>query len=311
MPHPDDAMLVRLHALAREDGVDWPAELAGPLASEEAAVVATAADLARENEVALLATPLVEAFDRFVGGADRGAIAKAACASAMCDLGVDDADFFRRAAAVVQMEFGGDVAGPVRAAACHGLANSSLPPVEALCELADRLADWLPSVRRDAALAAGRCGGLSAVPMLRLALRTETDAEVLGGVFSALLMVSPAANLPVVVSFLRREEPVAFEAAMSLAESRQSDAVEALLNAAKSAEADRRRPLLTGVALTRREDAVDWLLELVRGGGADGVAAVDALAAMRFFGDIGERLQKAAVKSNDGAVLVAAKDLDG
>lgn len=292
----DDRLLVRMLELRAAGEADWPKELSAALRCNSA-VVQEAASLAADFGVREVCEDLKQACRRLVDGGDRGACGKAACVEALVTLEHDDAAFYDEMAALRQVQWtppGGEeeVAGPVRASAAHGLANTDeRPPGEVLARLADLVADDSPLVRKEASLAAARCGGLTAVPMLRLAARTERSAEALGGVLSGLLMATPVQNVPLVAEYLSGRGDVAFEAAMALAECRRPDAREALLTHCREVGVDATEGVLCGLALTRSEEAIGHLLGLLRAGCR---AAVPALASIRFVPGVEEKARRAA-----------------
>ena len=291
----DDRLLLRMLELRAAGEADWPTELSAALRCNSA-VVQEAASLAADFQVNEVCEDLKDACRRLVGGGDRGACGKAACVEALVTLEHDDAAFYDAMASLRQVDWSPageeEVAGPVRASAAHGLANTDeRPPGEVLARLADLIADDKPLVRKEASLAAARCGGLTAVPMLRLAARTEGAAEALGGMLSGLLMATPVQNVPLVAEYLSDREDVAFEAAMALAECRRPDAREALLSHCREVGVDATEGVLCGLALTRSEDAIEHLLGLLRDGCR---AAVPALASIRFVPGIEEKARKAA-----------------
>jgi hypothetical protein len=142
--------------------------LRAALAGRSGAAVAKAARLVGELELAVLATDLVTAFERILGGgcADPGCTAKTAIADALYRLGHDAAGVFLRGIRHVQMEpvFGGrvDTAVDLRGACALGLVRIGYR--DALLELAD-----LTCATGWSASSAPSCGGRGSSPWPRCA----------------------------------------------------------------------------------------------------------------------------------------------
>jgi len=285
-----------------EEQLDRLAELRGQLPSPEGRaqvaqylnskmnlVAAKAARIAGEWQAAELTPELVAAFDRFMvkpETTDKRCAAKVEILKALCKLEYPSPSVFRRGLRHVQMEptWGGsvDTAAEVRALGAMGLAQTSDP--DALEEILPLLLD----PERDARIGALRAVGASGLPggvlLLRLKALSGDEPEVLGECLTALLRAAPAQSLEFVAKFLdHREEVVAEAAALALGDSRLESAFAVLRDAfeRKRALPLRRRTLLLAIALLRRENAIDYLVDLVQNG--ESQTSADAAAALAMY----------------------------
>ena len=302
-------------ASSLEEQLDRLAELRGqPLSPEGRAqvaqylnskmnlVAAKAARIAGEWQAAELTPELLAAFDRFMvkpETTDKRCAAKIEILKALCKLEYPSPSVFRRGLRHVQMEptWGGsaDTAAEVRALGAMGLAQTNDP--DALEEILPLLLD----PQRDARIGAVRAVGASGLPggllLLRLKALSGDEPEVLGECFAALLRAAPAQSPEFVATFLgHREDSVAEAAALALGDSRLESAFAVLRDALERTRALplRRRTLLLAIALLRRENAIDYLLDLVRHG--EGQISADAVAALAMYEkdpNLQERLDRA------------------
>ena len=277
------------------------AAVAQYLAGKSNLVAAKAARIAGEWLAAELAPQLVEAFDRFMvkpDTTDKRCAAKIEILKALCKLEYPYPAVFRRGIQHIQMEptWGGsvDTAAEVRALGAMGLAQTNY--TEALEEIVPLLLD----LERDARIGAVRAVAASGLPggvlLLRLKTLSGDDPEVLGECFAALLRADPAKSLEFVAEFLdHREEAIAEAAALALGESRLESAFAALRDASQQLRArPLGRTLLLAMALLRRENAIDYLLDLVQNGGSQNSAdAVEALAMYKEDPSLQQRLDRA------------------
>ncbi len=201
-------------------------------------LVAKAARLAEENQLAGLVPGLTAAFERFFVNAEKTdpqCWAKNALSRALSKLGCRDKDVFLRGLHHHQMEpvWGGrsDSAGTLRANCAHALLGcDGLIAADVLILLLDLLADADKAVRVEAVRAIAQLDDL-AVPVLRLrALIPGEDPEVLSVCFSALLAIDRNASITFVARFLENGDDAAAEAAFALAETHQPAALAALMN---------------------------------------------------------------------------------
>ena len=278
------------------------AEAAKYLNSKMNLVAAKAARIAGEWQLADLTPELVAAFDRFMvkpETTDKRCAAKIEILKALCKLEYSSPSVFRRGLQHIQMEptWGGsvDTAAEVRALGAMGLAQTDYP--EALEEILPLLLD----PERDARIGALRAIAASGLPggvlLLRLKALSCDEPEVLGECFAALLRAAPAPSPEFVAKFLdHREEAVVEAAALALGDSRLEGALAVLRDAFERTRALplRRRTLLLAIALLRRENAIDYLLDLVQNGEVQ--TSADAVAALAMYEkdpNLQERLERA------------------
>jgi HEAT repeat protein len=266
-------------------------------------VVAKAATIAGEWEARELGSDLAAAFPRFLdnpGNTDKGCAAKHAIAEALYRIGYEHESVFRQGIRHVQREpvYGGsvDTAAELRATCALGLVRMNYP--EALAEIADLLADPEPAARAGAARALGYRELDDALPLLRFKARLgDPDAQVLAEVYGAMLKVAPRASLPRVGEYLHARDPAVQEAAaLALGGSRLAGAFE-LLRAwwEKTLDADLRNLALRAIAMLRQEEALAFLLQLVREGPERTArAALAALAMHRYDASLVQRVRAAA-----------------
>jgi HEAT repeat protein len=264
------------------------AEVARCLGSKMNLVAAKAARIAGEWLAADLTPGLVAAFDRFMvkpETTDKRCAAKIEILKALCKLEYPSPPVFRRALQHVQMEptWGGsvDTAAEVRALGAMGLAQTDY--AEALEEIVPVLLD----PERDARIGAVRAVAASGLPggalLLRLKALSRDEPEVLGECFAALLRAEPVKSLEFVAKFLdHHDEAVAEAAALALGDSRLESAFTPLREASQRLRTrPLRRTLLLAIALLRRENAIDFLLDLVETG--ESQISADAVAALAMY----------------------------
>lgn len=270
-------------------------------------VAAKAARLAGEWLIADLTPQLAAAFDRFMvkpDTTDKRCAAKIEILKALYKLEYPSPAIFRRAILHVQMEpsWGGpvDTAAEVRALGAMGLAQTRFS--DALEEIVPLLID----PERDARIGALRAISSSGLPggvlLLRFKALSGDEPEVLVECFSALLHADPVHSPEFVAKFLERNDDAVREAAaLALGESHLDSAFAVLREAfERTRETSVRRTLLLAIALLRREDAIDYLLDLVQKG--EGLTSADAVAALAMYNkdpSLQERLAQARQKRSD------------
>jgi len=276
-----------------EDGSDDEllSGLRSALADTTNIVIAKAARIAGRRNLAELCEDMAGAFRRLMKAPakkDKGCRALTDIAETLDALGSRDTSVFLQGIVHVQMEpvYGGrvDTAAMLRAKCGLGIARLYHP--EAALRLTHLLVDAEPQPRGAAARGLGYLGGEAAELLLRLKILTgDEDTEVLGECFSSLLAVAPERSVAFVTGYLQAdEEDVAESAALALGESGRDDAYQALMEQWESTirTHDRNR-LALPIALTKRTEARDFLLNVVRNAPI-GLAktAVDALRIFRW-----------------------------
>jgi len=274
-------------------------------------VAGRAALLVADADARDLGPALERSFQRFLLDpvkTDPGCAAKRAIVKALSRLEVDAAETLRRGARHVQMEpvWGGraDSAGELRGLCGQALVSAG--DRYALLEVARLLSDPAVEARRLAARAAGVVRHDAAEVLLRAKVHAgDDDPDVLGECFTSLLQVAPERSLEFVATFLDDGQvAVAAVAALALGETREPEALEHLVAAWEATvEADRREALILPVALTRRDRAIDFLIErLTEQDRRTAVAAARALRLHRGDDAVVARVRAALAERGDSEV---------
>src|ERR1022692_560956 len=292
----------QLESLGRLRGV--PAAEAAPalrkaLAGRVNLVAAKAANLAADLNVPDVLPDLLRAFDRLFEDPvkrDPQCWGKNAMARALKDLGHRESSAFVRGAVHIQMEpvWGGqeDTAGPLRGIcllALRGICLLALPACadlareQVLRHMVNALTEPSPTVRADAARALAEMQGDDCALLLRLKARSgDAEPAVTGQVLESLIALERRDALPFVRQFLAAADQVAEEAALALGGSRQSDAVDVLLEAWPTARGlEYRQALLRALSISRQDRAIEFLNHLAAEGRAQDAA--DARAALELL----------------------------
>jgi HEAT repeat protein len=295
-----DAKLNRLRVLSREPAADGHrAELRQALGDKSNLVVAAAAEIVGERQLADLASDLVATFHRFLvepEETDKLCRAKIAILEALNKIDHDKEEVFRIGLRHVQNEprWGGadDTAAPLRGTAAFGLVRIYPPDVIVL--LADLLADPEKAARSAAVQALGASRAPAAIPLLRFKARIgDGEPEVMADCLTALMTADPKESLSLVAQFLAHpSEAVAEGAALALGESRRPDALEVLkMHWPEAQHGSRQQVLPLAIAMTRLPAALDFLLEILAGDSQTAAAAaLAALAIHRHNQSVKERI---------------------
>lgn len=274
-------------------------------------LVATIADALEHADTELLAA-LPAAFGRLLEDPikrDAGCRGKVAIARALDRAELREVGVFELGVRHVQHEpvFGGrvDTAGELRGIC--GMALVHARAERAMIEVAVLLADRESRPRIAAARALAASGDRAvAEPLLRLRIAMgETEGEVLGECFAALLELAGTAALDDVAAYLRHADPTVSEAAaLALGGSRLAGAFAALRAADDSlVGGNGRRIRLLAVALLRDAAAWAWLLEIVEHGSRPAAHdAVDALATFRHDQELCVALGSAAQRRGEAEI---------
>lgn len=288
------------------------------LANRSNFLVAKAARLAEENNIAQLMPDLLAAYQRFFENPEKSdpqCWAKNALSRALAKMECRDKDVFLRGLTFHQYEpvWGGrsDTAGTLRGncalaiVTCDGLTAQDL-----LLLLLDPLTDADKSVRVEAVRALAQLGEL-AVPLLRMrALLPGDDAEeMLGACFAALLAIEREDAIPFVARFLEAGDDAAGEAAFALAET-HSQATLAVLLAQQKSAADPwfQSVMQSAIALTRLPEAIDFLLAKITGDERDAPMAIEALARLKPNEKLRSRMEKAVGEADSSRLKKALSE---
>jgi hypothetical protein len=125
-------------------------------------------------------------------------------------------------------------------------------------------------------------------------IRGDSDAEVIGECFTALLGLISQRSLGFVAEYLHTgDDEVAEMAALALGESRIPAAFGVLRDAwMKKLSAPVRRAVLFALATLRRDEAFDFLLSLLETNEQDGAAVISALAIHKKDEGLTQRLRE-------------------
>jgi HEAT repeat protein len=264
-------------------------------------VVSKAADLVRQFQLTQLIPELLTPFDRFFEDpvkADPQCWAKNAISRALAHFEHQDAEVYLRGMHHIQLEpvWGGtsDTAGTLRATCALALVQCrSLREPDLLAHLLELLADKDKSVRVEVVRAVEQVGSTSAALLLRLrAVLGSDEPEVLGACYSGILRIEGQSAIPWVSRFLASGDDPAAEAALAIAGTHSAQAFETLKQRFNN-ESD---PwfcsvLLSTIALTRQDAALEFLLDQVRTESLQAEAAIEAILRAAPSAEVTRRLQ--------------------
>ena len=303
-----------------------PAEEALPalqkaLKSPNNYLVAKAAEIVRRLPLKELTPDLVAAFDRFFVDAEKRdpqCWAKNAISRALAEFEYEDSTVFLRGLRHIQMEpvWGGrsDTAGTLRSICAHALVGCrELREPELLRLLIELFRDKDNTVRAEAVRAIAQVGSEAASLLLRLRATVGNDEpEVLANCFAGVLAMEGTAAIAWICQFLQHEDEIAGEAALALGQTRSSEVLDAL----RKAFAEHRDPwfggvLLSAIALTRGEEAFDFLLELVREESRSAADAISAIWNAVPPTEVRERLETAVRETGNECLGHVLRNLQG
>jgi len=269
-----DQQLAALDELKRQTPEAVVEPLRKALTHRNNYIVAKAGDLAAKFHLVQLLPELLTAFDRFFTDplkTDPQCWAKNALSRALAALGCQDVDVFLRGMRHIQLEpvWGGseDTAGTLRGTCALALVQCrSIPENELLLFLMELLVDKDKSVRVEAVRAIEQVGSRPAALLLRLrAILGADEPEVLGACYGGILRIEGASAVPWIARFLAGADETAAEAAWAIADQRSARAFTVLRERfAVERDAWFRSVLLSAIALTRQQEALDFLFHLIR-----------------------------------------------
>lgn len=272
------------------------------LANKNNFIAAKAAGLIREFNAHELIPDLLKAFDRFFENAEKSdpqCWGKNAISGALATFELQEPEVFLRGMRHIQLEpvWGGqsDTAGTLRATCALALVQCRrLPEADLLAHLVDLLADKDKTVRVEVVRAIDQVGSSSASLLLRLrAVLGKDEPEVLGTCYSGILHIEGVSAIPWVSGFLSAADDVAGEAALALAATHSVQAFEALRDSLeKTHDPWFRSVLLSAIALTRQDEAVEFLLELVKSESLNAEGAIEAILRAAPSEEVIQRLKK-------------------
>ena len=288
------------------------------LESENNYLVAKAAKIVAEHQVAELLPEVLAAFDRFLVDPikrDPQCWAKNALVKALVKLECRDAAVYLRGLRHIQEEpvWGGhsDTAGALRATCTQALVVCpELTEAALLNILLEPLLDPDKTVRMEAARAIGQVGGVSAALLLKLrVLLRKEEPEVLGACFSALLQMENSDRLgtiSLVADFLDHGEEAASEAAFALAETHDPAALLALIDRRRSgADAWFASILDQAIAISRLPEGMEFLLGLVERDPRQAASALEAISRVHSSEEVRARVAQSVARARSERVQLA------
>jgi hypothetical protein len=266
-------------------------------------VVAKAADVARQLQLADLTPEMQLAFERFFrepGKTDPQCWAKNALSRAMAAFELQDSSTFLKGMRHIQMEpvWGGrsDTAGPLRGICALALVQChDLGDVELLAHLIDLLEDPDKNVRLDVVRAVASVGSRAAGLLLRQRVRLGgEEPEILGASLSGILAIEGERALEWVAGFLGAGDDRSGEAALALGESRSLEGFRLLRTRLEGdTEPVFRATMLTAIALNRQPEAVEFLLAQIASDLPDAKGALTALMRVLPSPEVLQRIERA------------------
>jgi HEAT repeat protein len=279
-------------------------------------VVGKAANLVREFQLAQLIPELLVAFDRFFDDpikTDPQCWAKNAIGRALAAFEHQDAAVYLRGMRHIQLEpvWGGssDSAATLRAECAVALVQCrSLPDAELLARLVDLFGDKEKSARAAAAQAIAQVGSLSSALLLRLkAIVGNDEPEVLGACYTGILRLEGPRAIPWIGGFLDSSDDPAAEAALAIAGTHSLAGFETLrARVAEEADPWFRSVLLSAIALTRQDAAMEFLFDQVRTESLQAEAAIEAILRAMPSAEITKRLEEVVAGNQRLARVFAA-----
>ena len=300
--HAFEAEIAALDALRKAPEETRLMPLQKALGKRSNFLVAKAADLVREFHLEHLIPDLLTAFDRFFENpekTDPQCWAKNAISRALAALEHQEADVFLRGMRHIQLEpvYGGrsDSAATLRATCALALVQCrSISNTDVLAHLVDLLADKDKTVRAEVARAIELVGSPAAALLLRLrAVLGNDEPEVLGACYSGVLRTEGVSAIPWVAKFLAAGDDSAGEAALAIAGTHSIEGFKVLREQLNHPHDQWFvSVLLSAIALTRQDAALEFLLDLVRTESLHAEAAIEALLRSMPSPEIAKRLEK-------------------
>ena len=268
-----DAELAALDALRDVAPETAKPALAKALGLRNNFLVAKAATVALHHQLTSLTPDLAAAFPRFLENAQKSdpqCWAKNAIAKTLAEFEYQDPELFLAGMRHIQLEpvWGGteDSAGTLRGVCALALVQCrELNSHRVLTYLTPLFADKQLSVRVNIARAVEQVGTDSAALLLRLRAELASDEpELLGACYSGVLGLEGPSAVPWVARFLPPGDDAAAEAALAIAQTHTPEAFEVLKGTfVRARDPWFRVAVLSAIALTRQQEAIDWLLDLI------------------------------------------------
>jgi hypothetical protein len=252
-------------------------------------VVAKAAAVSGHLNLRVLVPDLLVVFNKLIADAsrlDRRCAALTEIVAALYKLECDEPAPYLRGIHHVQLEasFGPpvDAAATLRGLSAQGLLRTNHPG--ALHDVMPLLVDREASARIGAIRALSMNGGEAGVLLLKLkALQGDSEPEVVGECFAAMLAAAPDKSVDFVGRYVDSEDSSTVELAiLALGESRQPSAFVFLRQKwDRTVSRPTRKLLLLAMASSRLEEAIAFLTSIVRDCATE--TAVDAIQALSMY----------------------------
>ncbi|MCP4693237.1 MAG: hypothetical protein GY859_34670 [Desulfobacterales bacterium] len=266
-------------------------ELRKALGGANNILAARAAKIVGNRWVEDLTPDLLKAFERFMKNplkSDAGCLAKEAIVEALDQLEYGEEDIFLRGVKYFQLEpaylRSVDSAAILRGKCAFALLRLGYPHI--VFVLVDLLSDPEPPARIAAVNSLAHISGEVSEPLLRLkASLGDEDHQVIAECLSALAQIHPGRAMNFLEKFLTSRDPVLAEnAAFALGETRREEAFEILRkHGEENMNPDFQDMLLMPIAVTRLEEAFEYLMDVIETGGR--ASAVAAVKAAKIYGD--------------------------
>lgn len=303
-----DEKIAALDALRQQPNEDSLEPLRKALGNRNNFLVAKAADLAREFGLTQLTPDILHAFDRFFENpekTDPQCWAKNALSQTLAAFEHQDSEVFLRGMRHIQLEpvWGGrsDTAGTLRSTCAFALVQCrSVCDKDLLALLIDLFGDQDKTVRAEVLRAIAQVGSPSAALVLRTkATLGKDEPEVLGVCYTGILAIEGIAAIPWVSQVLCSADESAAEAALAIAATHSTQAFECLKkNLENASDPWWRSVLLSAIALTRQDAAMEFLLHLVASESLDATSSIDAIMRALPSLDFLNRLESITAKND-------------
>jgi HEAT repeat protein len=302
-----EEQIAALDALRQQPGENRIEPLRKALSHKNNFIAAKAADLIREFELTDLTPEMLAAFDRFFDDpvkSDPQCWAKNAISRTLAGFELQEESIFLRGMRHIQMEpvWGGqsDTAGTLRATCALALVQCrTLTERDLLAHLIELLADKDKTVRVEVVRGIEQLGSPSASLLLRLrAVLGSDEPEALGACYGGILRIEGVRAIPWIRRFLSAADDNAGEAALAIAGTHSPEAFDVLRESlAEAHDPWWRSVLLSAIALTRQDAALEFLFDLVREESLDAEPAIEVILRSMPSKEVTERLGKL-VKNN-------------
>ncbi len=314
---PIEERLAELKALAAQGKTDAViAAVRDAIKDKNNLIAARAANIACDLKIESVEKELVEAFARFMVDAektDKGCAAKTAIVKSLEAIDARCEEVFLAGIKHIQHEptWGGqsDTAGELRGVSAFALVNMNYR--EAMLEIIPLLFDSDASARLMGVRAVASLVREESEALLRTkALAGDAEPGVIAECFLGLMREWPERSAEFIEKFLERDE---FKevAAMALGESRKPAALPVLKKFWDKSLDDRSRSMaLSAIALLRLEEALEFMLSIVRDEHArTAAAAVTSLKIYRGDEKVRQRVEAIAKERDETVITDAVKEI--